>query len=136
MWELFWFFLGAFFYKLLAYILSVADKGRFISEIKLLAIQLLGQAVMELATVRVLRNNAFKKDSSLSPEQLKLYENEDKLFFNKWKKAAVVKLNSSIPPLYKPYVDIKDWEELAQLLIDCHDHSLAGSKEEVRDDRY
>jgi len=129
MWEFFWFFLGAFFYKFLAYVLSVADKGRFINDIKLLAIQVLGQAAMELATVRTLRNNIFKKNDSFSKEDVKLIEREDAIFLEKWQKSAVEKLNSSVPPVYRPYVDIKDWEEITQLLIDCHDYSLARSKE-------
>jgi len=129
MWEFFWFFLGAFFYKFLSYVLSVANKGRFISDIKLLAIQLLGQAAMELATVRTLRNNIFDKSDSFTDEDVKLIENEDELFLKRWQKAAVEKLNSSVPPVYKPYVDVKDWEEITQLLIDCHDYSLARSKE-------
>jgi hypothetical protein len=129
MWEFFWFFLGAFFYKFLAYVLSVANKGRFINDIKLLAIQLLGQAAMELATVRTLRNNMFDKSDSFTDEDVKLIENEDELFLKRWQKTAIEKLNSSVPPVYKPYVDVKDWEEITQLLIDCHDYSLARSKE-------
>ena len=129
MWEFFWFFLGAFFYKFLAYILSVASKGRFINDIKLLAIQLLGEAAMELATVRTLRNSIFEKSDSFTEEDVKLIENEDDLFLKRWQASAVKKLNSSVPPVYKPYVDVKDWEEITQLLIDCHDYSLARSKE-------
>jgi hypothetical protein len=129
MWEFFWFFLGAFFYKFLAYILGVAQKGRFINDIKLLALQLLGQAAMELAVVRTLRNNTIKKENALSDEEIKLVENDDELFFKKWKRDAVDKLNSSVPPIYKPYVDVKDWEEIAQILIDCHDYSLTRSNE-------
>ena len=134
MWEFFWFFLGAFFYKFLAYILSVVNKGRFINDIKLLAIQLLGQAAMELATVRTLRNNIFKKNNSFTSQDLKLIENEDEDFLKKWKKAAVIKLNSAVPPIYKPYVDVRDWEEITQLLIDCHDYSLAKNKEEINNE--
>ena len=137
MWEFFWFFLGAFFYKFLAYILGVAQKGHFINDIRLLALQLLGQAMMELATVRTLRSNAIRRDNSLSDEESKLIENDDELFFDKWKRDAVEKLNSSVPPVYKPYVDVKDWEEITQILIDCHDYSLTRSRERgLNDERY
>ena len=131
MWEFFWFFLGAFFYKFLAFVLSVANKGQFVNDIKFLAIQLLGQAAMELATVRTLRNKMFKKNESMTKEDLKRIELEDEDFFRKWKKSAVKKLNESVPPLYKPYVNVEDWEEISQLLIDCHNYSVAGGKEKV-----
>jgi len=124
MWEFFWFFLGVLVYKILTHILDISNKGRFIMDIKFLAFQLIGQAFMELSIVRVFRDKTLKDSDKYSEEQLKLIKNEDELFLNNWKKKSVDKLNSSVPPLYKPYVSIKNWEELIQLLTDCHDFSL------------
>ena len=135
MWEFFWFFLGVLVYKILTYILNISNKGLFIVNIKLLAFQLIGQAFMELSIVRAFRNKTLENNPNISEEQLKLIQNEDEMFLNNWKKKAIKKLNSSVHPVYKPYINVKNWEELIQLLVDCHDFSLVKNTRKKADER-
>lgn len=128
MWEFFWFFLGAFVYTFLSKLFHISSKGSFISEVKFLAIHLIGQAFIELVSIRSFRNEILKKNLSESEEQLKLIQNEDELFLQEWQSRAIEKLNSAVPPVYQPFVGIKDWEQLTTLLIEYHNKAMREPK--------
>jgi hypothetical protein len=133
MWEFFWFFLGAFVYTLLSKLFHISYKGKFIGEIKFLAIHLIGQAFIELVSIRSFRNEILQNNLSDSEEQLKLFHNEDKLFLQEWQTRAIEKLNNAVPPAYRPFVEIKDWEQLTTLLVEYHNRATKEPKGKFHD---
>ena len=62
--EFFWFILGALMYKVLAAILDMGRKYKFIYDIKVLALQLIGQAFQELTFTSALKYAALKDQKS------------------------------------------------------------------------
>jgi len=124
MWEFFWFFLGAFVYTFLSKLFHIFSKGAFIREVRFLAIHLIGQAFIELVSIRSFRNEILKKNLAESEEQLKLIQNEDELFLQEWQSRAIENFNSALPPIYRPFVEIKDWEELTTLLVEYHNKAM------------
>ena len=131
MWEFFWFFLGAFVYTFLSKLFRISVKKKFIGELRFLAIHLIGQAFIELVSIRSFRNEILKNSTPAFQEKLKLIQNEDELFLEEWQSQAIQKLNSAIPPVYRPFVAIKDWEELTTLLVEYHNKATREPKGKI-----
>jgi len=113
--EFFWFMLGALIYKFLAAIIDMGRKHKFIHDIKVLALQLIGQAFQELTFTSALKYAALK-DQKTDEERVKRLHLQDEEYMKTWKQGAVETLNASVPPLYKNAIEVKDWNELMSLL--------------------
>ena len=113
--EFFWFILGALMYKFLAAILDMGRKYKFIYDIKVLALQLIGQAFQELTFTSALKYAALK-DHKTDEARVKRLHIQDEEYMQAWKQGAVETLHAAVPPLYKNAIEVEDWNELMSLL--------------------
>ena len=132
MWEFFWFIAGAVVYKILVAFLDLGKRFAFISEIRIVAFQLIGRAYGDLVYLRNLKYKTLLKEGT--EEKIKIHKNEDEQFISQWKKNTVMKLNSSVPFPYQSALEIGDWEDLINLL-DSYYKSKMGERhaEESKD---
>ena len=116
--ELVWFLLGASLYGILSSLLNMSKKAKFIRDIKVLAILLIGQAFEELLKIHLIKYSILNSpDSTVSEEEIKLLKNEDEAFLLKWKKNTLATLNHSVPPIYHSSVDLEDWKEVTNTMM-------------------
>ena len=116
--ELVWFLLGASLYGILSSLLDMSKKAKFIRDIQVLAILLIGQAFEELLKIHLIKYSILNSpDSTVSEEEIKLLKNEDEAFLLKWKKNTLATLNHSVPPIYHSAVDLEDWKEVTNTMM-------------------
>ena len=116
--ELVWFLLGASLYGILSSLLDMSKKAKFIRDIKVLAILLIGQAFEELLKMHLIKYSILNSPhSTVSEEEIKLLKNEDEAFLLKWKKNTLATLNHSVPPIYHSAVDLEDWKEVTNTMM-------------------
>jgi len=120
MWELIWFLLGAITYRLLVGLFGISQKVKFIEDIRISAFVLIGRSFEELLKIHILKYRLLKNEPAVPLEEIKLLKNEDEAFLDQWQKDAVKNLNESVPPLYKKYIDLKDWGDLMDVLRKAH----------------
>ena len=116
--ELVWFLLGASLYGILSSLLNMSKKAKFIRDIKVLAILLIGQAFEELLKIHLIKYAILNSpDSTVSEEEIKLLNNDDEAFILKWKKNTLASVNHSVPPIYYSSVDLEDWKEVTSTMM-------------------
>ena len=133
--EFFWFFLGALVYKILSSLILFGQKGRFINDIKITALVLIGKAYEQLVFAAAIKYKALLK-ANPNDQQIKTLQNQDEIFLNNWKKETVEIINSSVHPLYKGYLQIDEWDSLIGLLDNYYRKELKGyTKQSEREDK-
>jgi hypothetical protein len=129
MWEFFWFSAGALVYSVLINFNFFSKKTKFVEDIRNIAFQLVGSAYEDLVSARALKYKYLINDPTIDDEKIKAFENEDETFMYKWKKEAVIKLNDSVPPLYRASLDIETWKVLMNHLDSYYKRTVVIKKD-------
>ena len=116
MWEFFWFISGILIYRILEKLLAIDKKIVFVKDIKHIAFGLIGHCFEDLIFTHSLKYKILYSDPSQDKEQIKRMEIKDERWISEWKNNTVIKLNSSVHPLYRSAVDVRDWQELVDIL--------------------
>ena len=113
---LFWFFLGGFVYFVVDQTTSFFKKIKFINDVKIHSFKLIGFAYEQLVMTMTAKYMTFHNDPSLDKEKIKLFKNDDELFFEEWKKGTVRGLKMALPPYYEKALELENWDELMDVL--------------------
>ena len=113
--ELFWFFLGGFFYLLVDKSISFHKKVNFLNDIKVLSFKLIGYAYQQWVTVTTAKY-IYLQANQHDEEKIKVLKNMDEADLLEWKKEAVKGLNESVPPHYRAALKIDGWETVVGAL--------------------
>jgi hypothetical protein len=125
--EIFWFFLGAFFYLILDKINSFYKKVKFVNEVKIYAFMLIGFAYEHLVFAMTAKYISLE-DSKTDEEKVKLYKNIDEAAFLAWKREAAAGLKNALPPIYKDTLEFENWDDIMTKLDAHHKKTLRGRK--------
>ena len=113
--ELFWFFLGGLVYIAIGNLVSFYKKTKFLNEIKIYSLQLIGFAYEQLIFSTAAKYISLK-ESGINKEKIKIFKNADETAFEEWKKETVNGLKKSVPLYYRDALDIENWDDIMNTL--------------------
>ena len=108
MYELMWFFGGALLYSLFSNILSIGHSILFFQKVQMQGLKLLGSAAQDLSFMKALKYKTLK-DSNVSDEQIKQYQEVDEYMFQQWTSSTIENMNSTVTISLKKNFDYKNW---------------------------
>tara|TARA_Y100001938_G_C7966540_1_gene367080 strand:+ start:304 stop:729 length:426 start_codon:yes stop_codon:yes gene_type:complete len=123
--ELFWFFLGGFVCLMMDRSISFYKKVRFLDDIKLLSLMLIGYAYQQWVTITAAKY-IYLEANGHDEEHIKVLKNTDEADLLEWKKEAVKGLNESVPPHYRSALKIDGWESVVGILENHYMGVLQG----------
>lgn len=132
MWEFFWFISGVLIYRILEKILTIDKKIDFVTDIKLMAFQLIGRSFEDIIFAHALKYKILHSDPSMDKEKIKAIELHDESWLEEWREGTVQKLNSAVHPFYRSAIQVKNWKELMDIL---NTYYKEGRQEIKNDDR-
>ena len=128
--ELFWFFLGGFFYLIIDKLISLFKKVKFISDIKIHSYKLIGFAYEQLIFAMTMKYMVLESNPDLDKEKIKIYKNNDEVAFEEWKKQTVFGLQESVPLSYREALEVENWDELMSVLDAYYKKALKKTNRE------
>jgi len=129
MYEFIWFVGGAFVYKFLSTIFAMTQHARVFESLQIDILTFLGTAAEDVAFIKALKYKVMEQ-TTLDPEQIKIARLRDEEFFEKWKKACIVNIHSSVPNYVR--LSFQDWKEGMALLDEFYGRRIHEEKQKQK----
>tara|TARA_R100000008_G_C3521715_1_gene134350 strand:- start:52 stop:417 length:366 start_codon:yes stop_codon:yes gene_type:complete len=114
MYELLWFFGGALLYAALSKLILLGQATIFLREIQAHSLIYLVSTEEDMSFFRTLKYQNYR-EIGISESEINSLKEIDKITIDMWKKTAVSKFNSTLPPRFNG-LKIKNWNEASKLV--------------------
>ena len=132
--EAFWFFGGAFSYRILAGLLTYGHMGNLVRSINEELLKMLGTVAEDIAFIRNMKYVTLS-ETSLEKEQINKIKILDDRSFHTWRSTCIAKMLIHCPKIYRHTIKYSDWDEAMKELEKIYKRGLKGTGHKIEKEK-